>query len=139
MPTKPLPHLELKDVTPAEAFTPEPGKEDFVFLPDGNVLRKKKLSGRDFFEFQRALLPKTPGRSGNGIQVDAIDGMKQLMLKMFVFVDPQTYKDDRGVTIDDLEDEEGLGFQGVSILSEHLTSLFQTGRQGRTLSLPPKQ
>lgn len=112
---------EVSRLDSTEVFTPDPASAGIVQLPDGRCVIKQKLTGKDFFAFQRQVMKNAD---------DPVLGMQQLILKMF------KWADGTAVTISDLEDEDGIGFNGCSLLTEHMTALFEKAQPAKK-SLPP--
>lgn len=99
---------EISRIEDTKKFEADGVSADIIQLPDGRCVIKQKLTGRDFFHFQRQIMESD----------DAVEGMQQLILKLFKWADGSA------ITIADLEDEEGIGFRGCSLLTEHMTELF---------------
>jgi hypothetical protein len=112
---------EVQRLDKTEKFTAEPGQDNLVQLHDGRVLVKKRLSGQDFFDFQDAVANVDPK---SGAKMKLSEGLKSIALKMFV------WQDGSPLTIDQLLDnnEDSIGFEGMSILSESIMELFDKGR-----------
>lgn len=105
-----------------EKFTADPGEDNLVQLHDGRVLVKRRLSGQDFFDFQDAVAGLD---AKSGAKAKISEGLKSIALKMFV------WQDGSPLTIDQLLDnnEDSIGFEGMSILSESIMELFDSGRK----------
>lgn len=94
-------------------------KEELIELPGGKRVKRVPLTGADYFAFQDEVA-KNPG--------NPLAGMPALMMKRYV------WESGAALTIDELMDADGIGFEGVARLSEDLTPLFTAGRPARTLS-----
>lgn len=105
-----------------EKHQPELGADKIVQLPDGRTLIKGKLNGQDFLNFQDAIASS----STKGTKLS--EGIKTVALKLF------TWADGSKLTVDQLLDdnEDSVGFEGMRVISEHITALFTVGQTEET-------
>jgi len=85
---------------------------EIISLPNGyQVMRRPKIAGRVYFDFVRESQKST----------DA--GFLMMMTACFVRVD-----NGKPLTISEIEDEDGIGFEGVATLAEEVIELFPAAR-----------
>jgi hypothetical protein len=78
-----------------------------IDLPNGIQVYRKKIAGREYFQFLKM--------SKDGAE----EGIKYVMMQMFVNV-----KTGRTLTIEEIEDEQGIGFEGVARLADEVIKVF---------------
>ncbi|MGG6295300.1 hypothetical protein ACQ4M4_12995 [Leptolyngbya sp. AN02str] len=76
-----------------------------IVLPGGQVAVEQELSGADYWEFLKIA------------SKNAAEATRWLMLRAYVV-------NGEALTIDQLEDEDGIGFEGAAVLSSEVAKLF---------------
>jgi len=97
--------MATKKKEPVETFT----------LPSGKVASRFALSSKDYFAFRKRLQADQ----------DSDIATKELVMRSYLL-------DDLPITIDQLEDEDGLSFDDVFMLTNKIDTLFTHLQQKAT-------
>jgi hypothetical protein len=82
-----------------------------IDLPNGIQVYRKKIAGREYFQFLKM--------SKDGAE----EGIKYVMMQMFINI-----ATGRPLTIEEIEDEEGIGFEGVARLADEVVKVFPSAQ-----------